>query len=30
MCHVEDPVEIVFEMYTHSYKLTYSFGVYLK
>jgi lactoylglutathione lyase family protein len=28
MCYVEDPFGIVFEVYTHSYELTYSFGAY--
>jgi len=28
MCYVEDPFGIVFEVYTHSYKLTYSSGAY--
>ncbi len=29
MCYVEDPFGIVFEIYTHSYELTYSSGAYL-
>ncbi|MEY8869796.1 lactoylglutathione lyase family protein [Meridianimaribacter flavus] len=28
MCYVEDPFGIVFEVYTHSYELTYSSGAY--
>lgn len=28
MCYVEDPFGIVFEIYTHSYELTYSSGAY--
>jgi len=28
MCYVEDPFGIVFEIYTHSYELTYSPGAY--
>ncbi|MBO2012684.1 lactoylglutathione lyase family protein [Hymenobacter negativus] len=30
MCYVEDPFGIVFEIYTHSYELTYSSGAYNK
>ena len=30
MCYVEDPFGIVFEIYTHSYELTYSSGAYEK
>jgi len=30
MCYVEDPFGIVFEIYTHSYELTYSSGAYTK
>ncbi|NRD20582.1 lactoylglutathione lyase family protein [Winogradskyella eckloniae] len=30
MCYVEDPFGIVFEVYTHSYELTYSSGAYTK
>jgi len=30
MCYVEDPFGIVFEIYTHSYELTYSPGAYTK
>ncbi|MEL0643062.1 VOC family protein [Olleya sp. Ti.3.14] len=30
MCYVEDPFGIVFEVYTHSYELTYSSGAYAK
>jgi hypothetical protein len=30
MVYVEDPIGIVFEIYTHSYKLTYSSGAYSK
>jgi len=30
MCYVEDPFGIVFEIYTHSYELTYSSGAYSK
>ena len=30
MCYVEDPFGIVFEVYTHSYELTYSSGAYNK
>ncbi|MBQ0786679.1 MAG: VOC family protein [Oceanihabitans sp.] len=30
MCYVEDPFGIVFEIYTHSYELTYSSGAYAK
>ena len=29
-CYVEDPFGIVFEVYTHSYELTYSSGAYAK
>ena len=29
MCYVEDPFGIVFEIYTHSYELTYSSGAYM-
>lgn len=28
MCYVEDPFGIVFEIYTHSYEMTYSAGAY--
>jgi lactoylglutathione lyase family protein len=28
MCYVEDPFGVVFEVYTHSYELTYSAGAY--
>lgn len=28
MCYVEDPFGIIFEIYTHSYELTYSSGAY--
>lgn len=28
MCYVEDPFGIVFEIYTHSYEVTYSSGAY--
>ena len=28
MCYVEDPFGIVFEIYSHSYELTYSEGAY--
>lgn len=28
MCYVQDPFGIVFEVYTHSYELTYSKGAY--
>lgn len=28
MCYIEDPFGIVFEIYTHSYELTYSSGAY--
>jgi catechol 2,3-dioxygenase-like lactoylglutathione lyase family enzyme len=28
MCYVQDPFGIVFEIYTHSYELTYSSGAY--
>jgi len=28
MCYVEDPFGIVFELYTHSYEITYSKGAY--
>jgi len=30
MCYVEDPFGIVFEVYSHSYELTYSLGAYAK
>lgn len=30
MCYVEDPFGVVFEIYTHSYELTYSAGAYEK
>ena len=30
MCYVQDPFGIVFEIYTHSYELTYSSGAYSK
>lgn len=30
MCYVEDPFGIIFEIYTHSYELTYSSGAYAK
>ncbi|QEN09764.1 lactoylglutathione lyase family protein [Oceanispirochaeta crateris] len=30
MCYVEDPFGIVFEVYSHSYELTYSSGAYIK
>ncbi|WP_194777167.1 lactoylglutathione lyase family protein [Pararhodonellum marinum] len=30
MCYVEDPFGLVFEIYTHSYELTYSAGAYDK
>ena len=30
MCYAEDPFGIVFEIYTHSYELTYSSGAYQK
>jgi lactoylglutathione lyase family protein len=30
MCYVEDPFGIVFEVYSHSYELTYSSGAYAK
>lgn len=30
MCYVEDPFGVVFEVYTHSYELTYSSGAYEK
>ena len=30
MCYVEDPFGIVFEVYSHSYELTYSSGAYKK
>lgn len=30
MCYVQDPFGIVFEIYTHSYELTYSSGAYTK
>lgn len=28
MCYVEDPFGVVFEIYTHSYEMTYSAGAY--
>lgn len=28
MCYVEDPFGIIFEIYTHSYEVTYSSGAY--
>ena len=28
MCYVEDPFGIIFEVYTHSYEVTYSSGAY--
>lgn len=28
MCYVEDPFGIIFEIYSHSYELTYSLGAY--
>ncbi|ANU21882.1 lactoylglutathione lyase family protein [Planococcus donghaensis] len=28
MCYVEDPFGIIFEVYSHSYEITYSSGVY--
>ena len=28
MGYIEDPFGIVFEIYTHSYELAYSFGAY--
>lgn len=28
MCYVEDPFGVVFEIYTHSYEMTYSQGAY--
>ncbi|MFI3331743.1 MAG: lactoylglutathione lyase family protein [Rikenellaceae bacterium] len=28
MCYVEDPFGVVFELYTHSYEITYSAGAY--
>lgn len=28
MCYVEDPFGVVFEIYTHSYEMTYSSGAY--
>ena len=28
MCYVEDPFGIIFEVYSHSYELTYSSGAY--
>lgn len=28
MCYVEDPFGIIFELYSHSYELTYSSGAY--
>lgn len=30
MCYVEDPFGVVFEIYSHSYELTYSSGAYAK
>ncbi len=30
MCYVEDPFGIIFEVYSHSYELTYSSGAYVK
>lgn len=30
MCYVEDPFGIIFEIYSHSYELTYSSGAYEK
>ena len=30
MCYVEDPFGVVFEVYSHSYELTYSSGAYTK
>ena len=30
MCYVQDPFGIIFEVYTHSYELTYSSGAYTK
>jgi lactoylglutathione lyase family protein len=30
MCYVEDPFGVVFEIYSHSYELTYSSGAYSK
>lgn len=30
MCYVEDPFGIIFEVYSHSYELTYSSGAYTK
>lgn len=30
MCYVEDPFGVVFEIYSHSYELTYSSGAYTK
>ena len=30
MCYVEDPFGIIFEVYSHSYELTYSSGAYQK
>jgi len=29
MCYVEDPFGIIFEVYSHSYELTYSSGAYV-
>ena len=28
MCYVEDPFGLIFEVYSHSYELTYSQGAY--
>ena len=28
MCYVEDPFGLIFEVYSHSYELTYSAGAY--
>lgn len=30
MCYVEDPFGIIFEVYSHSYEMTYSSGAYQK
>ncbi|MBA7485753.1 MAG: lactoylglutathione lyase family protein [Actinobacteria bacterium] len=30
MCYVEDPFGIIFEVYSHSYELTYSSGAYIE
>ncbi len=30
MCYVEDPFGLIFEVYSHSYELTYSAGAYQK